>query len=380
MTEVIGVEVLTSDGGRVDWSQDGEWIAFDRPGDDGLHDVWRMRPDGTESANLTPVDVDLGLPDGGKGNPAWHPDGDWMVIQVERAGHPGPIGGPAAHPGAGFFNDLWLLRRDGSEARPWIELPTDRTSGALHPHFAEDGSRLVFASLAELPTTVTPQDRALPEEELERKLDRSITTMFGAWTLATVDLSGVEDWSRPNPRRHEVAIEGRPCFLEAHHALSDGKVLVSANALPFQAVVHHNVLVVDGETGAIQERVTTAPDEWTEHAHPGRAEPGRLVFNSSRDLRPNADYPYAPGSQPFSSGMPPRSDLWVREPDGTHRRLTYFNDPGWLHALADGRHVFVSDFGLSPDGSQIVAAIHRMEPPPFVRGTSIALLTLAEPL
>jgi len=47
------------------------------------------------------------------------------------------------HVSFGIDNDLWLVRRDGSEAqRIWT---SKDKHAALHPHFSEDGRRLIFA-------------------------------------------------------------------------------------------------------------------------------------------------------------------------------------------------------------------------------------------
>ena len=377
---VIRVDLLTEHGGRVDWSHDGQLIAFDRVGPDGLYDIWTMHVDGSDARNLTETDASLGLPPGHKGNPAWHPGGDWLVIQVERSGHPGVLGAPATHPGAGYFNDLWLLRRDGSEAKPFVVLPTDVASGALHPHFSDDGSRLVFSSLQSLPSVIAPGEAAtFSQAELAQRIEDQVTTMFGSWALATVDLNGASlDAAVADPaslKIHTTRIADRSCFLEAHAALADGTVLVSANAGRFQAITFHDVLVVDPSTGDVLRRVTNSPDEWNEHAHPTNSGSNRIIFNSSRDLRPDERYPYSPGSSPLSASMPPRVDLWIADADNTRRRLTFFNDPTWPHALSLSEHVFVSDFCLSLEGDRIVAAVHLLEPPPFVSKTVIIAMT-----
>lgn len=83
-----------------------------------------------------------------KGSPAFLPDGERFVLQVEMAQHPheGAIGGP----GAGWFNDVWLALADGNR---WWNLtrhpsgPNDRF-GVLLPEPAPDGKRLAWAELS----------------------------------------------------------------------------------------------------------------------------------------------------------------------------------------------------------------------------------------
>ena len=51
------------------WSPDGRWIAF-HAGKGGLHEIYLMRPDGSERRRLTR---------GGGEMPSWSPDGRWIV-------------------------------------------------------------------------------------------------------------------------------------------------------------------------------------------------------------------------------------------------------------------------------------------------------------
>lgn len=51
------------------WSRDGKWLAF-HAGNDGRHDVYLMRPDGSERRRLTR---------GGGELPSWSPDGRYIV-------------------------------------------------------------------------------------------------------------------------------------------------------------------------------------------------------------------------------------------------------------------------------------------------------------
>lgn len=377
---VEDVAVLTEDGGRVDWSPDGDVIAFDRLGADRSWDVWTMDPDGGDQRCLTGDHERLGLPPGHKGNPAWHPDGEWLVIQVEQRDHIGPQGAPPTHPGAGVFNDLWVLRADGSEAHPLLEFETGLPRGSLHPHFSPDGSTVAWAQYEDHPVGVEAGDpaRLLPAELVDL-MERSVTQLFGRWSLASAVLGDaitdrLNDVVTVNPG-------GRPGFVETHAVAADNSaVLVCGNPDPWQPITGIDILLVDRHTGDIRRRVTTTYDEWDEHAHFAPSGSGRIVFTSSRDLRPDARYPFDAVATAGLAGRPPRADLWVAEPDEDQWRLTWFNEPGWKHGLAQCQHVFVSDNALSPDGSRLVAAIHLLERPPFVTRTIIATITLSEPL
>ena len=47
------VVTLQASGGRVDWSPQGDLIAFDMAGTDGAYDVHVMKPDGSDVQCLT---------------------------------------------------------------------------------------------------------------------------------------------------------------------------------------------------------------------------------------------------------------------------------------------------------------------------------------
>jgi len=81
-----------------------------------------------------------GLPARNAGNPAWHPDGDWIVFQAEKAVHAG--GSRWSEPGLGRHNDLWAVRADGTGLRRLTHLPAGRA--LLHAHFDPSGRRLLW--------------------------------------------------------------------------------------------------------------------------------------------------------------------------------------------------------------------------------------------
>jgi hypothetical protein len=141
--QVNAVRVLTLDGGRLDWSPDGQRIAFDRFGADGYADVYVMNTDGSGVQCLTCDHVALGLPVGHKGNPVWHPGGNWIVFQAEMGSHLG--GSDIAKPGYGFFNELWAVRADGVVVHRILRSPSPRrrrgrcTRASMRPAIGSPG-------------------------------------------------------------------------------------------------------------------------------------------------------------------------------------------------------------------------------------------------
>jgi len=105
--EVVSITTLTTNGGRVDWSHDGQWIYYDSLELDGFWDVYRIHPDGSGNECLTCDRPEL--PNNNQGQPQMHPNGRYLVFQAEKAEHEGTPGEPATWPGRGYYNDLWVL-------------------------------------------------------------------------------------------------------------------------------------------------------------------------------------------------------------------------------------------------------------------------------
>ena len=107
------VTLISHEGGRVEWSQDGEWIYTDHREADGFFDVYRMRPDGTERQCLTCNHPSL--PNLNQGQAADDASGNYVVFQAEQPGHAFPNSHGPSEPGSGVWSNIWVLdMRDNS--------------------------------------------------------------------------------------------------------------------------------------------------------------------------------------------------------------------------------------------------------------------------
>lgn len=81
-----GIKALTSKGGncRPDWSPDGKRIAFVSDVADDKGDVWTMDGDGGNKVRVTVNDDSYDY------NPAWSPDGGWIVYETTKGSKRGP--------------------------------------------------------------------------------------------------------------------------------------------------------------------------------------------------------------------------------------------------------------------------------------------------
>lgn len=110
-----------------DWSPDGQWIAFcsDRGGD---FDIYLMRPDGSGVVNLTQDPARDYLP-------AWSPAGQHIAFESNR------VDGSNISHSPEHRLDIYVMNADGSG----VERLTDYARMDSNPAWSPDGSYIVFS-------------------------------------------------------------------------------------------------------------------------------------------------------------------------------------------------------------------------------------------
>lgn len=317
---VVASRTLTLDGGRVDWCQGSTLIAFDRTVTATETEVYTIRPDGSDERCLTCDDPD-GMPTGIRGQPAWHPSCEFLVIQVQGAHY---SGNRFQFVSWGIDNDLWLLAADGSWAEKLVTV--GQCEASLHPQFSDAGDRLFWA--VRTPTgDPIPQNPADPTPCAENPWD--------GWHLA------VAPFGRPaggpaviGSRTNLYATVGG--FFESH-ALVGNRIWFSHTAAGAPYV--DDSATADATDGGNAVNLTSSPGTWDEHAQPspgGRA----YAFNSSRG--------FAWAYPPDTAGTL-RLELWASVDGRPPVRLTDFNG-----AAPAGTRVLTSDFAWGPTGRELL--------------------------
>lgn len=112
------------------WSPDGATLAYVRGLPDGStpFELWTMRADGTDAQPL------IADPANDASNPAFSPDGVWVAY----------VSGP------GFFNDLRVVRFDGSDDHSILKLEDGTTLD--DPTWSPDGQEIVFSLVLNIAT------------------------------------------------------------------------------------------------------------------------------------------------------------------------------------------------------------------------------------
>jgi Tol biopolymer transport system component len=311
---LLSIQPLFSNGGRVDWAQDGSGlIAYDQKGEDGYYDVFIYNPATQQSHALTSLHPDL-FPKH-NGQPAWHPSGRWIVFQAEKTKHEGNSNN--SHPGYGVFCDLWVINPQGNHSYNLTNLPNSRDRGALHPHFSYDGKKLSWSQM-------TNRGGLFPAGSL-----------FGQWALMTADFV-MDKQGVPHLENIVSHVPSDPVFYENHGFSPDGRYLIfTSNWLRHVSPLKGNKIYrLDLRTQQTQQLTF---DGYCEHAaySPG----GKYII-------------YGCSFQNSNHGM----DYWLMDAGGkNHQRFTFFNQPGFPESTAKPVHAV--DMSWNAQGNALVSYV-----------------------
>jgi Tol biopolymer transport system component len=292
--EAARVSTLKEGGARLDWL--GDRIAFDMLGPDRAFDVYVMRADGSNVRCLTCDHRDL--PRGHIGQPAWHPAGRYLVVQVEKRQHQKVRDPHALTPGAGRMNDLWVLDLDTNRATMIRETRDAQGQGTLHPHFSPDGRQLSWT-------------------ELKGKGE--------GWALMIADFRA--DGGRPRLENVQAFSPGGRGFYENHGFSPDGTRLIYTSDVDSKLLHMADIYVMDLRTRAATRLASQGYNEHALYSPDGRY----IAWISTVGAHGGTDY-------------------WIMDANGANkRRVTFFNEKGHPHYV--GRKVVVADLSWRPDST-----------------------------
>ncbi len=304
--ELVNITILTTDGGRVDWSPDGQTIAFDRLGSDGKWDLWLMDATGENQECITCDRPELGY--GDMGQPAFHPSGEWLAFQREAPDH--RDNWLPTHPGAGVYNDLMILRlydREVFMLNDVADGTNGKNGGTLHSVFSHSGDQILW----------TDYERGC------------MTCPVGDWQIALADFvieNGLP--SLTNRQNFNPGQEG--LWYETHgFGLDDSWIYFSA-ASEGQNFLTSDIVRMDFANTSEYIRLTetggkSLDETWAydEHAHLAPDGDAMIWLNDESSV----------------------SEFWMMRPDRSGRmQVTFFNTEGHPHNdLVDGKYSVPSD-------------------------------------
>ena len=322
-TEKITIKTITENGGNVDWCHQNNKIAFGKLGDDGYFDVWLMNSDLSDITCITCNHKDL--PNKHIGNAAWHPSGKYLVIQVEKSITPNELDNKAT-PGAGVFNDLYLITKDGKsvwELHKVSQIVGKNSAGVLHPHFSHDGKKLTWTQ------RIKGNDRP-----------------FGQWAIKIADFEFIDN-SPKLTNIKTIQPGSRSSFYETHtFSPDDSKILFTGNQDGTLEIYELDIKTKK------TKRLTNHPTEWDEHATYS-PDGTKILWMSSKDVKFRA--------VPFYL----QTEFWLMDADGNNKeRITYFHKKGHSHNFKANENDFAvaADNSWGPDGNQVIALIVTSDP------------------
>lgn len=235
-TSPVRVIPLVENGGRLDWSGRTNLIVFDCRVGDGYFDIYTITPSGKDETCLTCGKREL--PPKSKGNPSWHPSGDYIVFQAQNTERGfGRITDYFANPGAGINNDLWVMDRQGGRFWQLTHVPP-KIGGVLHPQFSPAGDKLFWSERI------------------------SLKGSWGEWALKVADFVVERDDVRLGHVRSAQPGAQRRMYESHGFSPSGRQVLFSGNLEPGQAETSGDIYLYDFESGHLTN-LTQSPKEWT---------------------------------------------------------------------------------------------------------------------
>lgn len=312
---VRDVQLLHGDAGRMQFSRQGDRLAFDKPSEDGRYDVYVQRSNGAGERCLTCDIYDLKRTN--VLDPVWHPSGDYIVVQVQSSPRRLKLDPQRlATPLRGVHSELWVVLTRGRQA--WRITRASEQGGALiGAAFSYEGDRLLWNErLSNVDKPWGHWGAKVADFKIRRGLPKlgKINTYDGGW---------------------------KPGFTIAHGFTPDDRgLLVAASPDPSQPTSGRDVMRLDLATGEV-DRMLSSPDQWDDL--PTAAPRGEaLVWVSDRGLERSRRLPY-------------RGDLWLMVPSQKrYERLTYFNDPESTYYLGDA---LIDDVAWHPKANEILVHV-----------------------
>jgi Tol biopolymer transport system component len=303
----------------VSWDQSGsDRIAYSSKGADGYYDIHFALPDGSHDVCVT-CDHPL-LPNKHIACPYWHPSGQWLIMVVEQATHPGTS--TDALPGFGAYSDIWVMSSDGTKAYKIVTIPSDADHGVIAPRFSHDGKQIVWTDRKTAPNIFNPPQQA------------------GYWVLKIADFKFNPSDSIPVVSNIRTIEPVANAFYECYGFSPDDSKLIFCSDINQASFLDEHIYTID----TLGNNLTKLTEkDYNEHAF-YKPDGGKIVWMSSTQNGSGA------------------TDWWRMNPDGTNKeRLTYFNEK--TNSQYAGHSVWAGLGSFSPDGTR------------FVGGRQVSLIT-----
>ena len=135
------MEVYKENAMGVIYNQTTNSVAYNKPDANGTYKIYLSNYDGTGEVQLTFPGWDANRHQWAE---EWDPSGQYLYCYVEKTDYVTETGHTRipddAIPGYGAYTDLWIIKRDGSQAWQMTNFPNDYNHGIIHGAISEDGT------------------------------------------------------------------------------------------------------------------------------------------------------------------------------------------------------------------------------------------------
>ena len=279
------VTTFRSSGLDVSWNQaDSNLIAYSAKGPDGYYDIHIANADGGNDTCLT-CDHPA-LPNKHICCPFWHPNGQWLLMLVEQATHPGSS--TDALPGFGSYCDIWLISSDAKKTFKLVTTPADANHGVIAPRFSPDGKHIVWTDRVQAPNVAVAKQTA------------------GFWTIKMADFA-FDSSGTPSVTNIHIIQPGETAFYECYGFSPDGSRLIFCSDMNQLSFWNEHIYTIDTNGNNL---VKLTDKDYNEHGI-FRPDGSQIVWMTNTNSNTGG------------------TDWWIMNADGTGKKqLTYFNEKG----------------------------------------------------
>lgn len=295
----------------VDWDQSGSnRIAYSQKGADTYYDVHLVDPDGQNDVCLTCDNAFF--PNKHICCPYWHPSGEWLMLVVEKATHPGSS--TDALPGFGAYCDIWVINRTGTKAHKIVDIPNDYDHGVIAPRFSHDGKQIVWTDRKAAPDFLNSHKTA------------------GYWVIKIADFEFRASDSVPVVSNIRTIEPLSDAFYECYGFSPDDSRLIFCSNIGQPSFLNEHIYTIDTLGGQLKQ---LTDKDYNEHGF-FTPDGSRIVWMSS--------------TQSAKGG----TDWWMMNTDGTNKtRLTYMNEPN--SSQYAGHAVWAGLGAFAPEGNRFIS-------------------------
>lgn len=151
-TTYASMEVYKENAMGVIYNQATNSVAYNKPDGDGTYKIYISNYDGSGEVQLTYPGWD---PDRHQWAEEWDPTGQYLYCYVEKTDYVAESGHTRtpedAIPGYGAYTDLWIIKRDGSQAWQMTNFPNDYHHGIIHGAISNDGTMFTWTERIQAP-------------------------------------------------------------------------------------------------------------------------------------------------------------------------------------------------------------------------------------